>query len=74
MSRHQRRAEKDGEKDGRLLRYRNKRVLPFGSGGRLGERRVEVVGWEGIGWVVGVGGTMVEADTLATDRQGDDMG
>lgn len=28
-----------------------------------------VVGWEVIGWVVGVGGTVVVTDTLSTDRQ-----
>lgn len=45
-------------------------VLPFGSGAKLGVRRVGVAGWEVIGWVVGVGGTVVVTDTLSTDRQG----
>lgn len=45
-------------------------MLPFGSGGKLGVRRVGVAGWEVTGWVVGVGGTMAGTDTLSTDRQG----
>ena len=44
-------------------------VLPSGSGAGLGVRRVGVAGWEVIGWVVGVGGTVVVTDTLSTDRQ-----
>lgn len=28
------------------------------------------MGWEVIGWVVGVEGTMVVTDTLSTDKQG----
>lgn len=46
-------------------------VLPSGSGAKMSVRRVGVVGWEVIGWMVeGVGGTMVVSDTLSTDRQG----
>ena len=46
-------------------------MLPFGSGAKLGVRRVGVAGWEVIGWVVvGMGGTVVVSDTLSTDRQG----
>lgn len=45
-------------------------MLPSGSGAKLGVRRVWVVEWEVIGWVVGVGGTVVVTDTLSTDRQG----
>lgn len=45
-------------------------VLPFGSGAKRRVRRVGVVGWEVIGLVVGVGGTVVVSDTLSTDRQG----
>lgn len=45
------------------------RALPFGSGPNLGGGSIEVVGWEVMGWVVGVVGTMVVTDTFSTDRQ-----
>lgn len=45
--------------------------LPSGSAARLGVKRVGVAGWEVMGWVVGVGGTVVVTDTLSTDRQTD---
>lgn len=45
-------------------------MLPLGSEAKTSVRRVGVTGWEVIGWVVGVGGTVVVTDTLSTDRQG----
>lgn len=44
-------------------------ALPLGPGAKLGDGRIEVVGREVIGWVMGVVGAMVVTDTFSTDRQ-----